>query len=321
MQLKKGPEARAPDFKEALGSNRLQEVRRIPKSDLHNHSMLGSKRSTLEKMLGIRFSRFAPKEGSIRELNGWLAANYRPLFDRPEAFEKAVEGTFLQARSDGVVLLEMSMDLMFGKMFRVPVEKIIAVFQRLHGEIAPGIEFRPEIGMARTLPVRTILAGLEPYLDSGFFRSVDLYDDESAQPIENFRELYRFFKRSGLKLKAHAGEFGTAESVREAVEVLDLDAVQHGIAAAGSPGVMKWLAERGVRLNICPASNIRLKRTASYKTHPIRVLYDHGVKVTVNSDDVLLFGAGVSEQFLGLYRSGAFSAEELEEIRMTGLTS
>ena len=122
-----------------------------------------------------------------------------------------------------------------------------------------------------------------------------------------------------MKCKAHAGEFGNADSVRKAVEVLELDEVQHGIGAAESPEVMKWLSRNGISLNVCPESNISLKRVKSYRTHPIRILFDHGVNVTVNTDDVMLFNAGNSEQYLKLYKSGIFSAEELNVIRMNGL--
>jgi len=62
-----------------------------------------------------------------------------------------------------------------------------------------------------------------------------------------------------------------------------------------------------------------LKRTKSYKTHPIRILYDNGVKVTVNTDDVMLFGKGNSEQYLQLYKCGLFKPEELDTIRNNGL--
>jgi adenosine deaminase len=55
--------------------------------------------------------------------------------------------------------------------------------------------------------------------------------------------------------------------------------------------------------------------------HPIRILYDHGVKVTVNSDDVILFGQSVSQEFLNLYQSGCLNADALEEIRGNGLSS
>ena len=122
-----------------------------------------------------------------------------------------------------------------------------------------------------------------------------------------------------MKCKAHAGEFGTADSVMEAIEVLELDAVQHGIGAAGSSTVMKWLAGLQIPLNVCPTSNIRLKRISSYKTHPIRILFDHGVNVTVNTDDALVFRDGNSEQYRKLYRCGLFTPDELDMIRKNGL--
>ncbi len=308
------------DFRKALASGNLKEIRKIPKSDLHNHGMMGANRNRLSKELNVKLSNFTVKRGTIHEVNGWIKQNYRFLFDLPGAFQKTVEAAFIQAKEDGVRVLEMSIDLMLGSMFQKKPEDIISVFKHSHKSIAPEINFRPELGIARILPLRTILSLAEPYLTSGFFKSVDLYDDEFAQPVENYVELYRIFRNAGLKCKAHAGEFGDAETVRKTVELLELDAVQHGIAAASSPGIMKWIAERGTPLNVCPASNIRLKRARSYFTHPIRMLYDQGIKVTVNTDDRILFNAGVSEQLLRLHRCGLFSEAELDEIRMNGLS-
>jgi adenosine deaminase len=74
-----------------------------------------------------------------------------------------------------------------------------------------------------------------------------------------------------------------------------------------------------IRLNICPTSNLLLGRVARLQDHPIRKLFDAGVKVTVNSDDVLVFGAGVSEEFLALHQAGVFTATELDLIRQWGL--
>jgi adenosine deaminase len=82
---------------------------------------------------------------------------------------------------------------------------------------------------------------------------------------------------------------------------------------------MNWLSKNEILLNVCPESNIALKRVKSYKTHPIRILFDHGVKVTINTDDVMLFNAGNSEQYMKLFKSGLFSAKELDRIRMNGL--
>ena len=131
--------------------------------------------------------------------------------------------------------------------------------------------------------------------------------------------VFRRAKEAGLRLAAHVGEYGDADSVLEAVCELALDEVQHGIAAAADAAVMRFLADHDIPLNVCPTSNVRLGRAESYARHPIRVLYDHGVTVTVNTDDVIFFDQGVSDEFLNLYRGGAFTAKELDEIRRNSL--
>lgn len=297
----------------------LPQLRSLSKSDLHNHCLLGGRRSHLERLSGTRIERFKADRGGIGDLNRWIAAEMRPIFQLPGSFEWGVAAAFTQARRDGVVRLEMSVDVSFGNMFDLSAAEMVGVLQKTHQELAPNIHFRPEIGFSRNLSLRTLLKRFEPFLAFDYFQSIDLYDDENAQPIANFRELFRLAKSLGFKCKAHAGEFGSAESVREAVDVLELDAVQHGIGAADSPEVMKWLAKNGVLLNICPTSNIKLKRIKSYKTHPARILFDHGVKVTINTDDVLAFGDGVSEQYLKLLKAGTFSEGEIEAIRLNGL--
>jgi adenosine deaminase len=160
---------------------------------------------------------------------------------------------------------------------------------------------------------------MSPWLELGFHKVLDLSGDEFAQPIEVFQPLYRAAKKKGMHLKAHVGEWGTADDVRRAVEVLELDEVQHGIAASESTAVMRFLANQRIRLNICPTSNLMLGRVARLQDHPIRTLFDAGVKVTVNTDDAIVFGAGVSEDFLRLYRAGVFTASELDLIRQWGL--
>lgn len=297
----------------------VQYFRRLPKSDLHNHCLLGGKRSVVEKFTGIKLAPFRASQRGIGDLNEWIGREYRSLMKMPGTFEKSVEAAFIQARSDGVSRLEMSVDVLFGTMFNVPAERIVAALKHYHQAVAPEIDFRPELGFPRTKSLRILLSCLEPFLDHHYFMSIDLYDDEFAQPIGNFRELFRFARQLGMKCKAHAGEFGSAESVRESVETLGLDAVQHGIAAAGSPGVMHWLAELQIPLNVCPTSNIRMKCVKSYKTHPIRILYDHGVRVTINTDDALVFGDGTSEQYAKLLRHGVFTLAELDHIRENGL--
>ena len=307
------------NFQEAIQTHNLDAIREIPKSDLHNHGLMGGRLSEMEKLTGQTIDKFTGGDEGITGINKWIVNSYVPVFKTDGTFENAVKAAFLQAKSDGVTVLEMSIDVSYGILFNISPQRIVRILDQNHKSIAPEIEFRPELGFARVRPVRSLLQWFEPLLATGYFKTVDLYDDETAQPIRNFRELYRFVRKSGLKCKAHAGEFGTAESVRETVEELNLEAIQHGIGAASSPEVMKWLAVNKIQLNVCPYSNIVLKRVKSYKTHPIRILYDHGISVTINTDDVMLFDKGNSEQYLELFKCGLFSAQELDEIRQNGL--
>lgn len=144
-----------------------------------------------------------------------------------------------------------------------------------------------------------------------------MFGDEFVVP--KFKKVYRKAKEKGLILKAHVGEFGTADLVKQAVEELELNQVQHGIAAANSKNIMKWLCDNRIQLNVCPTSNVLLSRVEDYKSHPIRKLYDNGVKVTINTDDMIVFDQSVSDEFLNLYNSGLFIAIELDEMRENGL--
>ena len=152
----------------------------------------------------------------------------------------------------------------------------------------------------------------------GFFTALDIFADERFGPPENYTEIYSAAKKAGMKLKAHAGELLNADFVRRSVEVLELDEIQHGIAASSSPEVMRFLADNNIRLNICPSSNIQLCQVASFKKHPMRILLDNGVNISLNTDDAIIFGQTSSDEFFNMYNTGLYSAEELDEVRLNG---
>lgn len=127
------------------------------------------------------------------------------------------------------------------------------------------------------------------------FYSIDLYGDELAQPIENFIPIYEKAAENSLVLKAHVGEWGTAQDIVTAVEALHLNEVQHGISAVQDEDVIGFLVENDIRLNITPSSNVQLGRIPDMAHHPIAQLYRSGVDVTINSNDVLIFDSDVSK--------------------------
>ena len=308
-------------FSQVLESRDLKAIQSLPKSDLHNHSLTGSRRNAIAQQLGRAIPPPPHRFQSIDEMTAYSVATLGELLHTIGGFEFLHRAAFQQARDDGVCVLEMSVHSGFVGLFPNRQDGFVETLKAVHQKIAPGIEFYPEIGLARESDTAVSCMCAEWLIDTGYFRSIDLYGDELTRPASAFRDLYQKAKRKGLRLKAHVGEFGSAESIREAVEVLELDEIQHGITAARSPEVMKWLRENEIQLNVCPTSNVVLSRVESLAVHPIRTLFDNGVRVTINSDDILVFDKSVSEEYLSLFQAGTFSAEELDEIREQGLAS
>ena len=106
--------------------------------------------------------------------------------------------------------------------------------------------------------------------------------------------------------------------MERALDTLGLDEIHHGISAASSPRLMRILADRKIRLNVCPTSNVMLGIVSSYASHPVRTLSDNGVPVTINTDDLLIFGSSVENEYRQLYRAGTLTAAQLDEIRIQG---
>lgn len=309
-------------FTEALWRGNLEAIRKLPKADLHNHFVLGGSRKYLLKQSGRNIQPIMKPLHSMEEMHAWNAANIGHFFDTPNGRRMLIKAAFMQAKEDGVTILEIGEDVWgLGAFFNEHIDDLVDAFETAHKEIAPEIELRLQIGMSRHCKIDYLEDCLSHFWGCKAFYSIDLYGDELAQPIENFIPIYRRAKIEGLRLKAHVGEWGTADDVRRAVECLELDEVQHGIAAAKDASVIRFLADNRIRLNITPSSNYLLGRVKNLKTHPIAKLYRSGIDVTINSDDVLIFDSDVSKEYLRLYQYGCLTAEELDDIRKNGLRS
>jgi adenosine deaminase len=253
------------------------------------------------------------------DMHAWAKMNLGGLFEGRAGRTLAVEANFVGALKDGATRIEFGDDVwMITQGLGTPQDLVESITQ-VHARMPPHIEWIPQLGLSRHCPLTALQEWMAPWLELGFHTVLDLSGNELAQPFEVFKPLYRAAKSKSMCLKAHVGEWGTADDVQRAVEVLELDEVQHGIAAAESKSVMRFLADNRIRLNICPASNLLLGRVARLEDHPIRKLFDAGVKVTVNTDDEIVFGVSVSEEFLRVYQAGVFTATELDKIRRWGL--
>ena len=308
------------DFIAALEQRDLGKIRSFPKSDLHNHFVLGGSREYLWQMTGVQIKPIHGSLSSMDEMHAWNRDNLGKRFDTPEMRRILIGATFQQASDDGVTVLEIGEDVWgLREFFHNDIDELVEAFTTAQREIAPNIELRLQIGLSRNCPIGYLEDCLSHFWGNTAFYSIDLYGDEFAQPIENFKTIYRRAKQEGLRLKAHVGEWGSADDVRRAVEELELNEVQHGISAIQDKKVVRFLADYRIRLNITPSSNVLLGRVKSMADHPIRRLYRSDVDVTINSDDILIFDSDVSKEYLRLYESGCLLAEELDDIRQNGL--
>ncbi len=312
----------AQAFERALSAGDLDALRRVPKADLHNHFFLGGDRDYLRSRTGRVVPRLAHKLEDMEEMHRWVRRHVLGVLEGRDGRRLALEACFAQARRDGVTVLEVGEDVWANEhLYEGRIELLIDTFQEVRRRVAPDIDFRFQIELSRHCPPDLLDRWAAPFLERDCFSSLDLSGDERSQPIASFRRIYRKAREQGLILKAHVGEWGDADSVQEAVETLELDEVQHGIAAASAPRGLKWRAAHRSQLNICPTSNVMMGRVERLDRHPIRILFDHGVPVTIASDAVLVFGRSVSEEYLGLYQAGLFTAQELDAIRRRGLES
>ena len=151
--------------------------------------------------------------------------------------------------------------------------------------------------------------GLRPYLDR--LAGVGLDSSEVGHPPRNFEAVFRKARDAGLKVVAHAGEEGPPEYVREALDLLEVDRIDHGNRSLEDEQLVAILRERGVPLTVCPLSNLRLAVVKSLEAHPLRRMLEEGLRVTVNSDDPAYFGGYVNDNYRRVADALGLTAEDV----------
>jgi aminodeoxyfutalosine deaminase len=145
--------------------------------------------------------------------------------------------------------------------------------------------------------------------------------DELAIPTREFRRVYDRAAQLGLHRLMHAGEVGGPEKIREAIELLGVERVGHGIAAINDPQLMDLLAERKIPLEICPVSNMKTgalarqlrREDVTISDHPLPGFFRHGIPIVLSTDDPAMFHTTLSEEYANAARMGLHE-EELARI-------
>lgn len=148
---------------------------------------------------------------------------------------------------------------------------------------------------------------------------VGLDSAEVGYPPSLFEGVYARAREAGLHVVAHAGEEGPPAYVREALDLLKVERVDHGIRSIEDDELVARLAAEGVPLTVCPLSNVRLQATPDLRDHPLLRLDAAGVRVTVNSDDPAYFGGYVGRNFAAVRDALGVTADQARRFARTSI--
>lgn len=244
-----------------------------------------------------------------------LLGHALPWFTSPERYYQAAKSIFAQHVAQNVRYVETSFHLPVTSFIGVPGKEIIAAIR----SAAPaGLELRVFAGMLRTDYVATMQAVIEELETWDELDGVDLHGYEAVPTQPWTAKIWARLRAAGKTTKVHAGEFDGAPRVREAIEVLGSNRIQHGVRAIEDPSVVALARERDVTFDLCPISNVRLGVVPSMKEHPIRRLMQAGIRCTVSTDDPLVFGNRVNDEYFALATELNFAPAELGQLAKNG---
>ncbi len=223
----------------------------------------------------------------------------------------------LKAKEDNVVHTEIFFDPQSHTDRGIAFDTVINGFHRAFedGQQQLGISYRIIACFLRHLPEQ---AGFDVYPDIVRHKDkiigVGLDSSEVGHPPEKYQRLFAQAKKDGFKIVAHAGEEGPAEYVWQALDLLDVDRIDHGNRCLDDAELVNTIVDKDLALTVCPLSNLKLCVVDDLKNHPIKIMLDNGLKATINSDDPAYFGGYINDNFAQLQSAVNLSDDEIKAL-------
>ena len=306
--------------------NAIELARAIPKAELHIH-IEGSLEPELIFALAQRngVSLTYPSVEALRsayaftDLQSFLDIYYAgaSVLLQPQDFHDMAWAYFLRAKADNVIHTELFFDPQTHTARGVPMATVIeglsGACKRAESEL--GISSALILCFLRHLSEEDAFATLEAALPyRGHFIGVGLDSSEVGHPPEKFERVFARCRELGLKLVAHAGEEGPPEYMWQAIDLLRVQRIDHGVAALQDPLLMAELAHTRMPLTVCPLSNLKLCVVDDLRDHPLKKMLDAGLCATVNSDDPAYFGGYMNANFEQTVQALDLSREDVVQL-------
>jgi len=295
----------------------------LPKAELHLH-IEGSLEPELMFELGRR-NRIDLPFRTVEEVRAAYAfSNLQDFLDiyyqgagvlqREEDFRDMATAYFDRAAADGVRHAEIFFDPQThtdrGIPFAVVADGLLAGMGE--AEARHGISSKLILCFLRHLDEDAAFETLkqaEPWLDR--IEGVGLDSSEVGHPPSKFQRVFARAGEMGLKRVAHAGEEGPPEYVREALDLLHIDRMDHGNRSLEDEDLIRRIVDEQMTLTVCPLSNLKLCVVKDLKDHPIPRMLDLGIRATINSDDPAYFGGYVGRNYTELAKATGLGRDAL----------
>jgi adenosine deaminase len=313
------------------------QLRRIPKAELHCH-LDGSVRPQTLLELGRELGVRMPRESADALRDYMIVSDAKSLEDYLKRFEvtvsvmqtaDAIERIAYElgadAAADGVRYIEVRNapilnsrgGLELGEALEAQIRGLERA-ERDHGIIARSI-----VCSLRQLPPETSmeLAQLAvAYKDKGVV-AFDLAGGELGFPASHHAAAFAFARKHNLAVTVHAGEGDGARSVRDAVHACGAHRLGHATRLIEDPELTQYVNDRRIALEICLTSNVQTHAAKSYETHPVREYFDRGMNLTLNTDNRLMSGTTLTDEYVFAAKHLDFTLDELCTMALNGFES
>jgi adenosine deaminase len=298
----------------------------LPKAELHMH-LEGSIEPELMLTLAHRNGIVLPWDSADALRSAYRFDNLQSFLDlyyagcqvlqHEQDFYDMTLAYLRRARADTVLRAEVFLAPQNFTLRGIPVATVMSGVLRAidDAEAALGISTGLIIIMQRHRTETDAFAALEqvmPWRDR--IVAIGLGGAEIGNPPARFAGFFRACRERGFRVVVHAGEEGPAVYVREALELIGADRIDHGNACVQEPALVRQIAASGVPLTLCPISNLRLNVISALEQHPLRTLMEAGVVVTLNSDDPSYFGGYINANFVACREALNLSTAEIIEL-------
>jgi len=308
-------------------------MRDLPKLELHLHLegaappafIRGLAAEKNVDLSGIFDARGAYAYGDFAEfLKVYEAAC--TVLQGPQDFYRLTRAVLAESAAHGVIYTEAFLspdfcgerDLGAWREYLAAIEQAADEAERADGIILRGVvtcirHFGPELAKQTALCAAKTAGA--------FLTGFGMGGDESMGTQGDFAWSFDCAREAGLGLTTHAGEWGGAASVRQAIDDLGVSRIGHGVQAIDDPALVELLAERGIVLEVCPGSNVDLGVYPTLAAHPIAKLRDAGVPVTVSTDDPPFFHTTMTQEYEGLARTFGWEEADFDALSRTALAA